>query len=83
MTGVNESSPENEPQSLPERVAYLEGRLGMEGGTSFGDDWRVRSAWSRGRSAYWDERIERKFRVLLALEVATAIAGVAGLLIVS
>jgi hypothetical protein len=47
------------------------------------DDWRARSAWNRGRSAYWDESIERKFRILMALQVATAIAAVAGILILS
>jgi hypothetical protein len=80
------TSPANEPRSVPERVAYLEGRLGMDYGTTSDhscDDWRARSAWSRGRSAYWDEKIERKFRVLLALQAATGIATVAGILILS
>ena len=80
------TSRENEPWSVAERVAYIEGRLGMDyRPTSDGscDDWRARSAWNRGRSAYWDERIERKFRILLALQAATAIAAVAGILILS
>lgn len=87
------TSREHEPWSLAERVAYIEGRLSMTWryrptGPSYDavshgsrDDWRSRAAWMRGRSDALDERIELKFRILLALQVATGVVAVTGILI--
>lgn len=79
--------------TLAERIAYVEGRLGIPWrlpnttARAYGDtalDWREGgrpwSAWMRGGSDASRHRTDRKFRVLAGLMVALYAVVIAGIL---
>lgn len=83
---------EQDTLHLAERVAYIEGRLGMpwrvpDTGRAFDAtvDWREGgrpwSAWMRGRSDARHENSERTFRILIGVMIALYAVVITGILI--